>query len=210
MRASISDSSRLIPLVQWRGTAIIFERTVVKLRSVDTLDGASFDIVRQSVVRQSDSFHLNQRYTEMSTRKESPIEAVIETVSSWPGITTGDGRFNSTTFQLAGNEIGHLHLRLADIGYPKPLRDQLIAEDHTQEHHVVPNHPNATTFRIESADDIDHVVWLFRLSYLARLAALQKRGEMESDFAGIDVQEEVAKLAPSDELRRAFEAAVAT
>ncbi|GAA0253786.1 hypothetical protein GCM10009000_082920 [Halobacterium noricense] len=63
---------------------------------------------------------------------------------------------------------------------------------------------NATTFHIKSADDVDHVVWLFRLSYLARLAALQRRGELDSD---LNIQHELDVLAPSNGVRNAFEAA---
>lgn len=82
----------------------------------------------------------------------------------------------------------------------------MIADGHTEAHHVVPRHPNASTFRIESADDIDHAIWLFQLSYLVRLATLEAHGEMDSD---LDVQTELDTLAPSDAIRRAFEAAVA-
>ena len=143
-------------------------------------------------------------------------EQIIETVASWPHITAGEGRFNATSFELVGSwsiagmprEIGHLHPRLADIGYPEALRDQLITDGHTEKHHAVPRHPNATTFHIESADDIDHVVWLFRLSYLARVSTLQKHKETEVKLKDIDVQEELDTLAPSDAVRHAFETAV--
>ncbi|WP_227379799.1 luciferase domain-containing protein [Haladaptatus halobius] len=141
-------------------------------------------------------------HDDESARSRSPSDQIIEMVASWPHIELGEGRFNSTSFNVAGSEIGHLHPRLADIGYPKPLRDQLIEEGQTKEHHVVPN-SNATTFHIESADDVDHDVWLFRLSYLARLAALQRRGEVDSD---LDIQHELDELAPSDGVRNAFEA----
>ena len=141
-----------------------------------------------------------------SVSSRRPSDQIIEMIASWPHIEVGKGRFNSTSFTVEGPEIGHLHPRLADIGYPKPLRDQLIEEGQTKEHHVVPN-SNATTFHIESADDIDHVVWLFRLSYLARLAALERRGELDSD---LDIQHELNELAPSDGVRDAFEAATAS
>lgn len=134
-----------------------------------------------------------------------PSDQIIEMVASWPHIEMDEGRFNSTSFTVGGPEIGHLHPRLADIGYPKPLRDRLIEEGQTKEHHVVPN-SNTTTFYLESAEDIDHVVWLFRLSYLARLAILERRGELDSD---LDIQHELDELTPSDGVRDAFEAATA-
>jgi hypothetical protein len=146
--------------------------------------------------------------TSRDTQQHEPnVEQIIETVASWSNITTDTERFNATRFILAGREIGHLHPRLADIGYPQPLRDQLIAEGQTEEHHVVPQHPNATTFHIESADDLDHVVWLFRLSYLARVASLQQREDTESTLPAIDVHKEVDELAPSAAVRSAFKTA---
>ena len=144
-------------------------------------------------------------HADESTLTQRPSDQIIEMVASWPNIELGEGRFNSTSFNIDGREIGHLHPRLADIGYPKSLRDQLIEEGQTKEHHVVP-HSNSTTFHIESPDDIAHVVWLFRLSYLARLAALERRGELDSDM---DIQHELDELAPSDGVRDAFEAATA-
>ncbi|WP_254532830.1 luciferase family protein [Natrinema gelatinilyticum] len=140
-----------------------------------------------------------------SASPRNPSDQIIERIASWPHVELAKGRFNSTSFQVVGREFGHLHPRLADIGYPKPLRDQLIKEGQTKEHHVVPN-SNATTFHIESADDADHVVWLFRLSYLARLAVLQRREELDAD---LNIQQELDELAPSDGIRTAFEAAIA-
>lgn len=142
-------------------------------------------------------------HDDESARPRSPSDQIIEMVASWPHIELGEGQFNSTSFKVAGREIGHLHPRLADIGYPKPLRDQLIENGQTKEHHVVPN-SNATTFHIESAADVDHVVWLFRLSYLARLAALERRGELDSS---LDIQQELDELALSNSIRNAFEVA---
>jgi transglutaminase-like putative cysteine protease len=77
---------------------------------------------------------------------DSSVEQVIETVSSWPGIATGDGRFNSTTFQVGQRGVGHVHPHpwgLVDISYPQPLREQLLVEGHTERHHVIPE--RATT-----------------------------------------------------------------
>lgn len=141
-------------------------------------------------------------------QRNTEREQIAEAVASWPNITTGDGRFGSISFQLADREIGHLHPRLADIDYPKPLKDQLIADGKTDEHHAVPKHPTATTFHIESVDDVDQAVWLFRLSYLVHLAILQKRNEA-TKLSDIDVRKEVNEFEPTDSIRSAFEAAVA-
>ncbi len=138
---------------------------------------------------------------------ESSVEQVIETVSSWPQITTGEGRFNATIFQLGQRKIGHIHAHpwgLVDISYPPPLREQLLAESHTEEHHVVPN--RATTFAIEAKDDIKQAVFLLRVSYLYHVSMLDQAPDIEElvDNSDIDVKTEIQKLELSDELRAVF------
>ncbi len=136
----------------------------------------------------------------------SETEQVIETVASWSEITIKEGRFNATAFQIGNREIGHVHLGgTVDISYPPSLRDQLIADGRTEEHHFASNSPTGTTFYIKSEDDIDNAVWLFRLSYLHCVWSLQKREETNSNLANIAVEEELDKLDPSDALRSVFE-----
>lgn len=141
-------------------------------------------------------------------RHEPDSEQIAEMIASWPAVTVGSGRFGSTSFELAGSEIGHLHPRLADIDYPRPLRDRLIADRRTIKHHAVPRHPTATSFRIETADDVDRAIWLFRLSYLVHAAVLQRSGEAESALAALDIEDELDALEPSNAIQIAFEAAV--
>jgi hypothetical protein len=135
---------------------------------------------------------------------DSSVEQIIETVSSWPGTATGDGRFNSTTFQVGQRGIGHVHphpWRLVDISYPQPLREQLLAEGHTEKHHVVPE--RATTFALESTDDIEQAVFLLRLSYLYHVSVLDRSPDTDErgETIDIDVETEIQKLELSDELR---------
>lgn len=137
----------------------------------------------------------------MSTRTESPVEQIVETVSSWPGITTGEGRYDSTTFRLEGREIGHVHpWGPVDIGYPKRIRDALVAEGLTGEHHVIPN-SNATTFRVESADDVDQAVTLLRISYLYHACVLRNSTADGGVVGDVDVDSELRSLDLGDDLR---------
>lgn len=136
----------------------------------------------------------------MSTRERSPVERVVETVSSWPGITTAGGRFDSTVFRLAGREIGHVHRwGPVDVGYPKPIRDQLIADGLTGEHHVVPN-SNATTFRVESTDDVERAVTLLRIAYLYHASVIRRTAVEAGEIEDVDVGAELRELDLSDEL----------
>ncbi len=52
-----------------------------------------------------------------------------------------------------------------DIPFPRTIRDSLLAEGLAQEHRWVPN-SGWVTFRIRNEEDLDHAVWLMRLSYL--------------------------------------------
>lgn len=137
----------------------------------------------------------------MSAREESPVDLVVGTVASWPGVTTGEGRFDSTTFQVAGRPIGHVHRwGPVDVAYPKPIRDRLITEGLTGEHHVVPE-SNATTFHVESTDDVDRAVALLRISYLYHVSVLRRTAGSEGVVEGLDVEAALDELGLSDELR---------
>lgn len=137
----------------------------------------------------------------MSPRGASPTEQIIETVASWPGISTGEGRFGSTTFDVAGREIGHVHRGgPVDIGYPKPIRDLLIAEGLTGDHHVIPA-SNATTFHVESEADVERAVTLLRISYLYHVSVLQRSSAAESTIEDVDVEAAIEALDLTDGLR---------
>lgn len=131
---------------------------------------------------------------------DSSVPQLMETVSSWPGITTGTGRFNSTTFQIGRGEIGHVHpqMGLVDISYPQPLREQLLAEGHTAEHHMVPE--RATTFTLESDDNLEQALFLLRLSYLYHVSGLDRSTDSDNESIEIDVEGEIRELNLSDEL----------
>lgn len=138
-------------------------------------------------------------------------ERIIETVASWSHVTTGDGPFGSPAFYVENRQIGHIHLDelpSVDVTFPEPLRKRLLAEGHTNDHPMNSRseQSKATLFVIESENDVDNAVWLFRLSYLVHVSLLQKRGEPDLTLNDIDVRGELDELAPSDAVRRAFEA----
>jgi hypothetical protein len=96
-------------------------------------------------------------------------------VSSWEGVTTHPHRFGGVEFRLGKRELGHLHGdRLADIPFPKRVRDELIAADRARPHHVLPDSGWISRW-IERDEDADDVVELFRLSYERALAARERQ-----------------------------------
>jgi len=95
----------------------------------------------------------------------TPGERIVREVTSWPGITTDTGEFGETEFFLEGRAIGHVHgSHMADIPFPRRVRDQLVAEGRTEPHHV---HPDSgwTTKYIREDTDADAVTALLRLNY---------------------------------------------
>lgn len=140
----------------------------------------------------------------MSACEIHPVDQCIDTVSSWPHMTTRDGRFDATIFEVGSREIGRVHrCGPVDIRYPKPLRDQLIAEDRTNEYYVAPD-SNVTTFYLTSVVEIKQVVALLRISYLYHVSTLSRTPAGEDLTEDIDVGTELLELGLSNELRTVF------
>jgi hypothetical protein len=133
------------------------------------------------------------------------VERLIDEVSRWPHVTTGEHRFGGTEFRIGPREIGHVHSwGMLDISYLRTLRDVLIEEGQTGVHHLL-TESGWTTYYIESADDYEHARWLLRLSYLYHLAVLRKRVGRGGELADVDVDTEVQRLELSDDVLAAFE-----
>ena len=86
-------------------------------------------------------------------------------VASWEGVTVHEHRFGGVEFRLGKRELGHLHGdRLADLPFKRPVRDMLVQTGRAHPHHVLPD-SGWVSKRIETAEDADEVIELFRLSY---------------------------------------------
>ena len=93
------------------------------------------------------------------------LKRLEETVASWPRISVHAHRFGGREFRFANAEVGHVHYRgIVDIPFPRSIRDALLTEELAEEHRWVPN-SGWITFRIQSERDLQHAVWLMRLSY---------------------------------------------
>ena len=92
-------------------------------------------------------------------------ERISEEVLAWPGVTAAPHRFGGVEFRLGRRELGHLHGdRLVDLPFPRRVRDELVAAGRARPHHVLPE-SGWVSFRIESDDDAEAAIALFRLSY---------------------------------------------
>jgi hypothetical protein len=86
-------------------------------------------------------------------------------VVSWPRISVHPHRFGGREFRLGNAEVGHVHYGgVVDIPFPCSVRDELLKDGLAEEHQWVPN-SGWITFRVRSDRDLQHAVWLMRLSY---------------------------------------------
>jgi Family of unknown function (DUF5519) len=102
----------------------------------------------------------------MADQKVGTIQAAVrDQVAGWPGVTAVPHRFGGVEFRLGRVELGHIHGDvLADLPFPRSLRDELVASGRASPHHVLPE-SGWVSRRIRGADEVAEVVALFRLNY---------------------------------------------
>ena len=98
------------------------------------------------------------------------VETVRSAVGSWAGITEHNHRFGGIEFRLGRRELGHLHRTIADLPFPRRIRDELIAEGRARPHHVLPQ-SGWVTVPMRTASEIANVIALFQRSYERAVAA---------------------------------------
>jgi len=92
-------------------------------------------------------------------------ETIRGEVLSWPGVTSAPHRFGGVEFLLDTRELGHLHGdRLADLPFPRRVRDELVASGRAKPHHVLPE-TGWVSVGIDGPEDVPRVIELFRMGY---------------------------------------------
>ena len=92
-------------------------------------------------------------------------EQIATTVSSWAGVEAVPHRFGGIEFRVGRRELGHLHGdRIADLPFPRRVRDELIAEGRAQPHHVLPDSGWVTT-SIRTEAEVENAIDLFRMAH---------------------------------------------
>jgi hypothetical protein len=102
-----------------------------------------------------------------------PGQRIADEVSGWPEVTVHSHRFGGVEFRHGRRELGHLHGdHLADLPFPKRIRDELVAAHRADPHHVLPD-SGWVSRQIRTAGDEADVIELFRLNYQRRAPAQQ-------------------------------------
>ncbi len=90
---------------------------------------------------------------------------IARVVVNWDGVSSHDHRFGGVEFRLGKIELEHLHGdRLADLPFPKKVRDELIEAGRALPHHVLPS-SGWVSRAIDGSAGVDDVISLFRLNY---------------------------------------------
>ena len=114
-------------------------------------------------------------------RVDSAGERIEREVGSWEGVTVRPHRFGGVEFRLGKRELGHLHGdRLADLPFRRVVRDMLVETGRANAHHVLPE-SGWVSKPIETDEDADEAIELFRLSYeRARVAQAVRDAQTET------------------------------
>jgi hypothetical protein len=107
-------------------------------------------------------------------------DRIVGEVSKWPGVTLVPHRFGGTEFHVGRIEIGHLHGdRLADLPFPKTVRNKLIENGDANPHHVLPDSGWVSRW-IGSPEDAEAVIALFRRNYERVMSRREPFGRVNS------------------------------
>jgi hypothetical protein len=108
-------------------------------------------------------------------------ERIVNEVSSWKGVVASPHRFGGTEFRLGRRELGHIHGdSFADIVFPMPVRNQLVAKGKAEPHHILPK-SGWITFRFKKEGDVESSIELFKLSYeCAAKSMMEERDPLNS------------------------------
>ena len=104
---------------------------------------------------------------EVAPQRMNPAaanEAVIREVSSWEGVSVHMHRMGGVEFRVGRRELGHLHAFIADLPFPRRVRDELVAAGRARPHHVLPD-SGWITAPMRTASEVAGVIELFQQNY---------------------------------------------
>jgi hypothetical protein len=108
-------------------------------------------------------------------------EAVIREVASWVGVRVREHRYGGIEFRVGRRELGHLHAFIADLPFPRRIRDELVASGSATPHHVLPD-SGWITIPMRTVADVKGVIELFQWNYQrARAADAPPAGRLSAE-----------------------------
>jgi Family of unknown function (DUF5519) len=93
------------------------------------------------------------------------LESLRQELLSWDGVSEHPHRFGGVEFRYKKKEMGHMHGdKLADLPFPKAVRDELIEAGLAKQHHVLPD-SGWVSYWIKGEEDLPHLLKLFKMQY---------------------------------------------
>jgi hypothetical protein len=93
------------------------------------------------------------------------LETLRQELLALEGVSEQTHRFGGIEFRYQSKELGHIHgEKLADLPFPKKIRDELIQSGLAQPHHIYPN-SGWISFPIKSEEDIPRLLKLFHMQF---------------------------------------------
>src|SRR3974390_730264 len=92
-------------------------------------------------------------------------QQIEQAVASWDGVVVEAHRFGGVESRVGRRELGHLHgSRMADLPFPRKIRDELVAAGRAEPHHIMPESGWGSVY-IRDASAVADVIALFRMNY---------------------------------------------
>jgi hypothetical protein len=92
------------------------------------------------------------------------IERVRTAVASWDGVTIGEHRYGGIEFRFDRRELGHLHGIIADLPFPRDVRDDLVAAGRARPHPLFAE-SGWVTILMRTDVQVANVIELLRRNY---------------------------------------------
>jgi Family of unknown function (DUF5519) len=97
-------------------------------------------------------------------------EIISKAMLEQPGVSAHPHRFGGTEYRLETREIGHVHGEsLVDIPFPKPVRDEVVANHLAEPHHLLPESGWISLYLRQEQDTQTAVQLLKRSLEIARV-----------------------------------------
>lgn len=90
---------------------------------------------------------------------------ICDAMSCLPNVKVQPHRFGGMEFRLGRRELGHIHGdRLVDIPFPKKIRNENVAAQEAEPHHILPDSGWVSLF-LKTEDDVGRAIQLLQRSF---------------------------------------------
>ena len=103
-------------------------------------------------------------------------ENLVAEVTSWEGVSTGEGRFGSTRFLVGRRELGHLHPPATlDMPLPPEQKRELVESGEAEGHRWTPPESGWVTIRLDDDAAAQRAIGLLRERWEHARAVRERR-----------------------------------